>query len=950
MVKSKTPKFSTSPNEVLTTKIFSVLLAKGACIYPTGMTRYAKYLLFVLIFGLGTSASRAADFYYKGTGAISNVLNWSSNPDPSGIGLPPVLFTILGATYHIQNTTSVTLDASLYIGSLFGSNLIVGDGVNPTNFIIPNGLTISGSSIDVMNAGTLTISNATLPSLGTLDAGSTVVFNAVANQAVPAASYGNLTVSGGTTNTVGGNLSVANTLTVTTALNLGTSVLSTMNTNAGTGTISTQNTGTTPIPSGKTWASALVYYATSGTQNVVTGSYNKLTMSGSSTKKFAAGTINVSGAWSSAGGKIDLTTNAVALNFTGSSAQTITDAGSNSGVGVTFKTVGFSGGGAKTLVTGPFSLSSTGVLTMGSATSLAANGVLTLNSDASSSASIAAIPSGSSITGNVTVQRYFSANRTWRLLSTPVSSTNFAELGTYILITGTGGSTNGFAQPAGYTANGPSILTYNTITKKFSSPGSISSNLGAGTGFYIYYRGDNSHNIVNKVIRNTSGKFATPEATVASQTGTINQQGLNLNLTLGVDGYNLIGNPYPSSITMPSGGVNATVMPGTTGFVYTYSPGASAISAEPGSVTIGSGQGFYVKAINGVSSAKVNFTESLKTTSQPGALLMGIPVTNPLPLIKLKLEQDSTHYDITYLRFGDIYKKAYNQFEDADDLSGSGQTVFFGAMTADAHLVAIASQPLEKQRTSVFLSVDGSASGTFKLSKQTFTDFPDKYDLILIDHFKKDSVSLLTTTDYSFDIDKNTAATFGNERFEVVVRPRILPPYRLLSFTGKKNTLNTVVNWTTSNEFTYTSFALERSFDGKTFEGVTNVESTGKGAYTFTDQISKPNIYYRLKSTDINDKVSYSSAILLMSLYGERIFSVYPNPNPGLLKFKLNQTVTSPVILNIYNLMGRLMVTKSFSANEGEQDVSAYTTGNYIVNLTDSSSGKLISSAKFIKQ
>jgi len=631
--------------------------------------------------------------------------------------------------------------------------------------------------------------------------------------------------------------------------------------------------------------------------------------------------------------------------------------------GATFSLDNTAAGTSNLNVAGASVMASTSTITFQTGVAVKINktgGTFVLKSDASGTASIGAIPTNSSVNGTITIQRYFSANRTWRLLSTPFGSTDFATLGSYVLLTGTGGSANGFAQPNGYTANGPSILTYNTTTKKFSAIGSITSNLSAGTGFYMYYRGDNFHNLVNKVVRNSSGNFAAAESVVAAQTGTINQQNLTLTLTTGVDGYNLIGNPYPSSIIMPSGGLTvpttppattpttASVIPGTTGFVYTYSPGASAISAEPADVTIASGQGFYVKTANGASSASAKFTESLKTTGQPSALLMGIPVSNPIPLVKLKMQLDSAHFDIAYLRFSDSYKKAYNEYEDADDLNGSGQTVFFGAMTSDAHEVAIASQPLEKKRTSVFLSVDGSASGTFKIAKMALTDLPDKYDVILIDHFKKDSVSLRAVDDYSFDIDKNTAASFGNERFEVVIRPRILPPYSLISFTGRKNTLNSVLNWTTSNEYTYTSFALERSFDGKTYEGVTNIESTGKGAYSFTDQTSKPTIYYRLKSTDINDKVSYSSSILLLSLYGERIFSVYPNPNSGVLKFKLNDTVTGTLTLNIYNLVGRLMVSKTFTSNEGEQDVSSYTTGNYIVNLVDSS-GKLISSAKFIK-
>ncbi|QKJ30953.1 T9SS type A sorting domain-containing protein [Mucilaginibacter mali] len=607
-------------------------------------------------------------------------------------------------------------------------------------------------------------------------------------------------------------------------------------------------------------------------------------------------------------------------------------------------------------------IASTGRLVLaGGATidnTLNTGGSFTLLSDASGTGSIATIPSNSSLTGTYTVQRYFTggtlANRGYRLMSFPVNTnsirpvttsalSNFTSFKSNLLITGAGGSASGWDQPSGYTANGPTILFYNTANNNFTIPTTFSATTAAaGQGFYFYFRGDNVNNLTNKVIK--SGTYAVPETGIVGlQTGTLNQQDFNYSLSNSNLGYNLVGNPYPSSIS-----VTQASLTNTNNTVYTYTSGGTSITAHSVTSTpwqIASGQGFFLKATS--SGASIAFSESLKSTGQP-TLLMGTPAAVPEGNILLQMVQDSANYDFAELRFMDSYNKNYVEAEDADDLNGSGQVVFFGAMTADNHLVAIASQPFDKKRTSVYLSVNDNTSGTFKINKVNLNAIPDKYDVWLMDHFKNDSLDLRAGTTYSFAIDKNNAATYGSARLEVVVRTKVLPPYQLLTFTGNHIKNDNVLNWTTKNEYTYTYFELERSFDNKTFEGVNNSYSTGTGTYTFTDQSNKPLIYYRLKQTDINDNATYSSIVILKS-DNSSAFSVYPNPTSNTLHFALTQEVKKTVTLRLYNSMGTLMKATTYTTNSGDQDVSNLTPGSYMAELIDDNNKKLIASAKFIK-
>jgi hypothetical protein len=607
---------------------------------------------------------------------------------------------------------------------------------------------------------------------------------------------------------------------------------------------------------------------------------------------------------------------------------------------------------------GPIDLYNTLTLTSGSlVVDNTGLGALTLKSSATFTARVAEITSSArSITGNVTVERWFtggsSTNRGWRLMSSPVNNSgtlpasssatyNFASYKTNLPVTGPGGTGNGFDTATGYTANGPTVLLYDTPTFFFSSPATLTSTTKVGSGFYFYFRG-NRNSLVNKLVR----PFNNPEANVVGlQTGTLNQQSFSYPLSNAGRHYNQVGNPYPSSIS-----ISSSNMTGTTGFIYTYLSSGNSISPQIGATTIASGQGFYVIA-NSPSGA-INFTESLKVTTQPtgAALLMGMPVETQEPTILLKLTKDSANYDITYVRFLDTYNKDYNEMEDADDFNGPGQAVLFSALTADNHLVAIASQPLLDPKTSIFLSVDGSTSGIYTIQKMSMVEIPEVYDVWLMDHFKSDSLDLRGNGTYAFNIDKANAETYGNSRFELVIRKKTLPEYKLLSFKAQKNSSEVMLKWNTLNEYDYTSFELQKSADGKNFDAVKNMRSSSKGSYSYRDTYAgTKDVFYRLKQVDINNKVSYSEVIIISTQGDGATLSIFPNPASNVIQFRLKNDVKTSVRLRIYNSMGILVKNSSFTNYTGQQDISSLIPGTYSIELTDLNSKKIILTGKFVK-
>jgi trimeric autotransporter adhesin len=256
-----------------------------------------------------------------------------------------------------------------------------------------------------------------------------------------------------------------------------------------------------------------------------------------------------------------------------------------------------SGDGDEYITGGSFVVASKGVLTLsGTTTTLHVNtGSLTLNSDSTASATIAAIPTGCSIMGNVNVQRYITGGldefgvtyRGYRLLSSPVYtatdpitghnnnklySINYLLNSTYL--TGTTFPTTATSKPGNPTlylyreSLIPQFTTF--LNSNFRGINNISSaptytididgpnyNIPIGNGYLFFFRG-----VVGTV--NPFTTTAVPHSGTVTSTGILNQGTINvvhwftpgsptLSFTTSeagesFQGLNLVGNPYASSI------------------------------------------------------------------------------------------------------------------------------------------------------------------------------------------------------------------------------------------------------------------------------------------------------------------------------------------------------------------------------------------------------------------
>jgi hypothetical protein len=373
-----------------------------------------KIFFGLLIFICFTNAY-ATTYYSKSAGSLNVVGTWGTATN--GSGASPANFTTGGNTFIIVNNAAATIAAAWTVTGA-GSVIQVGDGTQTINFTIPTGFSVTGT-INVTNNSTLTINNATNPTLGTLAAGSTVAYSDAAAQTVLNTTYYNLTLGGSGTKTLANTASS----TVTNSLTINSGIILRLNT---TNTYTLTLNGTL-----------------SGAGTIRGGNTSNLTIGGSGN----FGTIIPSAA--------PLTINNFVINRAGLGSVTL-------GGNVTTRTsCNFSNG---TLVLNGHTLTLNGTLTFPSAST---NGTIT--GSATSILSIGA----ASITNSL-----FMTSGAQTLNSLVLASTSQTlTLGTDLTVSGAYTQTRGIVNLNGHTLTLSGTATFATSVANGTTSGSATSNL-----------------------------------------------------------------------------------------------------------------------------------------------------------------------------------------------------------------------------------------------------------------------------------------------------------------------------------------------------------------------------------------------------------------------------------------------------------------------------------------
>jgi hypothetical protein len=141
-----------------------------------------------------------------------------------------------------------------------------------------------------------------------------------------------------------------------------------------------------------------------------------------------------------------------------------------------------------------------------------------------------------------------------------------------------------------------------------------------------------------------------------------------------------------------------------------------------------------------------------------------------------------------------------------------------------------------------------------------------------------------------------------------------LLPVEMTAFTGKQIGNRAQLSWSTASEKDNQGFEIERNREGGQFASIGFVKSknltNSSTDYEFWDNNFDKTAYYRLKTTDLDGKETYSKTITIENKSKTSEITLFPNPI--LRGSNLNiqcppNTVADDVSVEVYNANGQLM-------------------------------------------
>lgn len=450
------------------------------------------------------------------------------------------------------------------------------------------------------------------------------------------------------------------------------------------------------------------------------------------------GNISVAGNWAVNGtGSVNATSNSSKVTFSGASAKTV------SGNSTDFYNIDVSTGASVTMSSDQRLIKT---LTLNGTGAFNANNHFTLVSTSSNTANIAALATPANFTGNITMQRYVSGAMGYRYIGSAISGTTLSGLTPEIDLDGMTGGT----RPT-YWCN---VYTYNeslagAFANGWTAATNVTNPMSAGSGFAIYFYSVNIPVTLDLNGAPNTGNQSLP----VTYTNTGNAD----------DGWNLVSNPYPSSVDWDAvSGWTRSQIQGNAYYVWndaaqnyaSYPVGGPGVNS--GTNVIASSQGFMV-ITNGASPA-LNMTENVKVSSNPTPQFWkAAAIPNPYA-VRLKLSgSTNTFTDESVIRFMQGALTTKDLAEDALKLvSTNAAAPYMATLSTDSVSLCINTLPDFTGDAAIPVMIKAGVNGTYTIKAELLNQFPSASCLVLEDLLNGNTQDL-KTGDYTFTM--NTSPT-----------------------------------------------------------------------------------------------------------------------------------------------------------------------------------------------
>ncbi len=561
------------------------------------------------------------------------------------------------------------------------------------------------------------------------------------------------------------------------------------------------------------------------------------------------------------------------------------------------------------------------------------NNFLTLKSSDTLTASVADLTNNNTSTGNdivgqVTVERYISNKKAWRLLSMPTKhlaqtinqswmeggAVNNNPVNSYgIQITSNRPSwlADGFDTLSN---GGPSVKTFNPTTNSWDGIANTNQHFINGEAYMAFIRGD----------RSVTSYLQAPTATILREKDGLHTGDFLLN-NLGTAGGQFVGvgNPYASAISLSN--LNATnldnayyfwdpALGGANGYgayqsVTVDANGDVSIAPGGGSYTSGnynvqSGQGFIVHTNSGVGA--LAFKESNKVN---GSNLCSRP---PSHTRSLRVNIYSIQNNNTSLIDGvlHLFDSSFAEHIDKNDIVKFGNVAENIAIKKNDTLLAIERSTLPDNSDTLFYNL-----AQMKAAHYRFCLTPDFLNDSGLEAYLEDTylhaqtpISLSDTTTVDFSI-VNLPGSYNAERFRLIFKTMRVVPLNFIKISALSLDDNVVVKWEVNNEIDTRAYIIERAADGIHFDAIGTMPMDGTSTYRWLDdEPLMGDNFYRIKRIDFSGANKYSS-VVKVKLQDHSSITISPNPieEDRMVNIKMTNVVAGVYQIKITNAIGQLV-------------------------------------------
>jgi hypothetical protein len=559
--------------------------------------------------------------------------------------------------------------------------------------------------------------------------------------------------------------------------------------------------------------------------------------------------------------------------------------------------------------------------------------------------------SGNTIVGRVNIERYLFGKKAWRFLATPIqlqandastqsianawreSNAAHTSTGYGVQITGPTGPT--IASPAGeldlYTVRG-SLKYYNDVANLWTEIANTTTTpLANKSGYMVFVRGD---------------RGAANTTTGAGTITNLRTKGLirtgDQTFPVLANKFQAVGNPYPSRIDMRTVTRNNI----STSFIV-WNPNNPGLYNVGGYDTYILNAGNYTKVGNPVITR--NFIESgeaifvQSNVATDGSLFIkeadkGISsslqsragVTEPTLEIDLTTKDAAGNdnvEDAVVFNFDNNYSDAVNN-DDVRKLFNASNNL--SIQKANTNLIV--------ERRAFFTATDTIklnlhntrvASYSFKIDPSALNNIQN-IEAFIVDKFlqTETAISLIDETIISFNISSNTASS-AIDRFKIIFKQ--VATVNFTTITAARNTDKTItINWGIANEKNVNAYTIEQSNDGSNFVALgTQIALANNGTnllYSKLDETaSKNNNWYRIKITNDNGSIKYSSIAMVAAVKETNInatpsITIEPNIiSNGNANLHILNKPTGNYVVQVYNTSGQKITTTNLTINTNNE-------------------------------